>query len=67
MTIASDASVLALPDASPDVHETAFVASGARVIGAVTLSEGSSVWYNAVVRGDTPPALLRATLDACCR
>ncbi len=22
---------------------------------------------NAVVRGDTPPALLRATLDACCR
>ena len=53
MTIAPDATVLALPDATPQVHETAFVASGARVVGDVTLSEGSSVWYNAVVRGDS--------------
>ncbi|MDR6691029.1 carbonic anhydrase/acetyltransferase-like protein (isoleucine patch superfamily) [Microbacterium sp. 1154] len=53
MPIAPDASVLALPDAAPHLHGTAFVASGARVIGAVTLGEGASVWYNAVVRGDS--------------
>jgi carbonic anhydrase/acetyltransferase-like protein (isoleucine patch superfamily) len=53
MTIAADASVLALPGAAPIVHETAFVASGARVVGDVTLAEGASVWYNAVARGDS--------------
>ena len=53
MTIAADASVLSLPDKNPSIDPTAFVASGARVIGAVTLSEGASVWYNAVLRGDS--------------
>lgn len=53
MPIAPDAAVLALPDAAPSLHDTAFVASGARIIGAVTLQEGASVWYNAVVRGDS--------------
>lgn len=53
MTIAADASVLSLPGKNPSIDPTAFVASGARVIGAVTLSEGASVWYNAVLRGDS--------------
>ncbi|PTT16940.1 gamma carbonic anhydrase family protein [Microbacterium sp. HMWF026] len=53
MTIAPDASILSLPGATPRLHETAFVASGARVVGDVTLSEGASVWYNALVRGDS--------------
>lgn len=53
MTIAPDASVLALPGAAPTVHENAFVASGARVVGAVTLADGASIWYNAVLRGDS--------------
>jgi carbonic anhydrase/acetyltransferase-like protein (isoleucine patch superfamily) len=52
MTIADDASVLSISSSSPDLHPTAFVASGARVIGAVTLGEGASVWYNAVLRAD---------------
>ncbi len=60
MTIAPDASLLALPDGSPVVHDTAFVASGARVVGDVTLSAGSSVWYNAVVRGDSASIVLGA-------
>ncbi|MCC4250538.1 gamma carbonic anhydrase family protein [Microbacterium testaceum] len=58
MTIAADATVLALPDATPEVHATAFVASGARIIGDVTLGEDSSVWYNAVVRGDSAAIVL---------
>lgn len=53
MPIAPDASVLALPDAVPAIDDAAFVAAGARIVGAVTLGEGASVWYNAVVRGDS--------------
>jgi carbonic anhydrase/acetyltransferase-like protein (isoleucine patch superfamily) len=39
-------------DATPQVHPTAFVAPGADVIGHVTLAEESSVWFQAVLRGD---------------
>ncbi|TDN92757.1 gamma carbonic anhydrase family protein [Microbacterium sp. BK668] len=53
MTIADDASVLSLPGKTPSIAPSAFVASGARVIGAVTLADGASVWYNAVLRGDS--------------
>lgn len=53
MTIAPDATVLTLPDAVPAVHDTAFVASGARIVGEVILGEEASVWYNAVLRGDS--------------
>jgi len=37
---------------NPDIHETAFVAASADVIGRVTLGENSSVFYNATLRGD---------------
>ncbi|GAA2069148.1 gamma carbonic anhydrase family protein [Microbacterium hatanonis] len=52
MTSASDASVLRLGRAVPVVHDSAFIAAGARVIGAVSLGPESSVWYNAVLRAD---------------
>src|SRR5882672_11549661 len=39
-------------DAKPTIHETAFVAPGAIVIGDVTLGEESSVWFQTVLRGD---------------
>ena len=39
-------------DALPQIHPSAFVAPGADVIGDVTLAEESSVWYQAVLRGD---------------
>ncbi|MGC5223266.1 gamma carbonic anhydrase family protein [Micromonospora sp. DT81.3] len=60
MTIASDASVLALEGASPRLDAGSFVASGARVIGAVSLSQGASVWYNAVLRADSDSISLGA-------
>ncbi len=53
MTIAPHASVLSVGGNTPDVDPSAFVAPGARVIGAVSLAEGASVWYNAVLRGDS--------------
>jgi carbonic anhydrase/acetyltransferase-like protein (isoleucine patch superfamily) len=34
------------------IHPTAFVAPGASVMGDVTLEADSSVWYQAVLRGD---------------
>ncbi len=42
-------------DKRPEVAESAFVAPGAYVVGAVYLGEESSVWYGAVLRGDTEP------------
>ena len=37
---------------SPMIHETCYVDETAQIIGDVTLGEHSSVWMNAVVRGD---------------
>jgi carbonic anhydrase/acetyltransferase-like protein (isoleucine patch superfamily) len=37
---------------SPRVHETAYVDDTAQVIGDVEIGEESSIWMNAVVRGD---------------
>jgi carbonic anhydrase/acetyltransferase-like protein (isoleucine patch superfamily) len=42
-------------DRRPEVAKSAFVAPGAYVIGSVYLDEESSVWYGAVLRGDTEP------------
>ena len=39
----------------PEVSPSAFIAPGAYVIGAVYLGEESSIWYGAVLRGDTEP------------
>lgn len=39
----------------PDIHPSAFVAPGAVVRGEVHLAENSSVFYNAVLRGDRAP------------
>ena len=53
MTSAPDASVLRLGAAVPHLDPTSFVASGARIVGDVTLGAQASVWYNAVLRGDS--------------
>lgn len=42
-----------LDDDMPDVHPSAWVAGSAQVMGRVTLAENASVWYGAVLRGDT--------------
>ena len=38
---------------TPQLHSTVFLAPGATVVGDVEIGEQSSVWFNAVVRGDT--------------
>ncbi|MEW6662780.1 MAG: gamma carbonic anhydrase family protein [Bacillota bacterium] len=37
----------------PKISPNIFIAPGAHVIGRVTIGTGSSVWYNAVLRGDS--------------
>jgi len=38
---------------SPDIHPSAWVAEGAQVMGRVKLAADASVWFGAVIRGDT--------------
>lgn len=42
-------------DQRPVLGPQTFVAAGARLVGAVTLGEGASVWFNTVLRGDIAP------------
>ena len=37
----------------PTVHESAFIAPTAAVIGNVTIGEQSNIWYHCVLRGDS--------------
>ena len=60
MTVAPGASVLTAAGRTPSLDPTSFVAAGARVVGGVTLGPGASVWYNAVLRGDSAPIIVGA-------
>ena len=42
----------------PKIAKDVFIAPGAVVVGDVTIHEGASVWYNAVIRGDTAPIVI---------
>ncbi len=44
--------VFALGDKVPKIHEKAWIAPTALVIGDVEIDEGASIWFNAVLRGD---------------
>ena len=41
-----------LDDLTPAIHETAWVADSAQVLGNVRLAQDSSVWFGVVIRGD---------------
>lgn len=45
--------IRSLGERCPRIDPTAYVADGAQVIGNVVLGPRSSVWFNAVLRGDT--------------
>jgi len=47
-------------DTSPRIARSAWIAPGAYVVGDVHLGEESSVWYGAVLRGDTEPIRIGA-------
>ncbi len=39
----------------PTIAADVFLATGVVIIGNVTISEGASIWYNTVIRGDGAP------------
>ena len=55
MDLSESRALLPHGDFSPRVARSAWVAPGAYIIGDVSLGEDSSVWYGAVLRGDTEP------------
>jgi carbonic anhydrase/acetyltransferase-like protein (isoleucine patch superfamily) len=44
-----------LGDAVPQIHESAWVAESAQVMGRIELEQDASVWFGAVLRGDNEP------------
>lgn len=44
--------VHAIGDGVPDIHPSVFIAWNAEVAGAVSISEGASVWFSSVLRAD---------------
>ena len=44
--------IIAFNGVAPNIAADAFVATGARIIGNVTIGARASIWYNCVVRGD---------------
>ena len=44
---------------TPQVHERAFVAPTATLVGDVIVEEGASIWYGAVIRADYAPVIIR--------
>ncbi|WP_028610551.1 gamma carbonic anhydrase family protein [Paenibacillus harenae] len=39
----------------PAIHEDVYIAEGAKIIGDVAIAQRSTVWFNAVLRGDLAP------------
>lgn len=47
-----------LGESAPKIHDSAFIADEATIIGKVELHAGTSVWPGAVIRGDNEPIVL---------
>lgn len=52
--------VFALDELTPDLDDSVWVAETAAVIGNIVMSENSSVWFGAVLRGDNEPITIGA-------
>ncbi|QIM16526.1 gamma carbonic anhydrase family protein [Leucobacter insecticola] len=48
------------PYGAPELHESVWLAPGSVVVGSVRIGADSSVWYNAVVRGDSDSVTIGA-------
>lgn len=50
--------IIPFDDVVPAIDDTAFVAENATLVGRVTVHAGASVWFGAVMRGDTDDLVL---------
>lgn len=60
MAHTTGALILAVNGISPRIAEDVFLAPGCVVVGDVEIGPGSSVWFNAVIRGDAAPVRIGA-------
>ena len=44
--------IVSLHGKAPQIHDSAFIAPGCRIIGDVTIGPDVSIWYNCVLRAD---------------
>src|SRR5438093_12127286 len=44
----------------PQIHESAFVADSASIVGEVVVEENASIWYGVVIRADYGPVIIRS-------
>lgn len=49
------ATIIPLKGITPTIGKECFLADGARIIGDVEIGDNSSIWFNAVLRGDVGP------------
>ncbi len=47
-----DVSIISINGKTPQIHDSAFIAPGCRIIGDVTIGPDVSIWYNCVLRAD---------------
>ena len=47
-----DVTILAIDGKMPQIHDSAFIAPGCRIIGDVTIGPEASIWYNCVIRAE---------------
>lgn len=61
MTAASpDVTIAAIHGKTPQIHSSAFIAPGCRIIGNVEIGPDASIWYNCVVRADVHRVVIGA-------
>ena len=55
-----DVTIVTIRGKTPQIHPTAWIAPGCRIIGDVSIGPGSSVWYNCVLRADVSRIVIGA-------
>lgn len=55
-----DVTILPLHGKTPQIHPSAFIAPGCRIVGDVTIAADVSIWYNCVIRADVNRVVIGA-------
>lgn len=50
--------ILPYHDEQPNIHPSVFMAHGAIISGDVRIGQQSSIWFNAIIRGDVEPTII---------
>jgi carbonic anhydrase/acetyltransferase-like protein (isoleucine patch superfamily) len=59
-TTRTDITIAAVNGKTPNIHSSAFIAPGCRIIGDVEIGPDVSIWYNCVIRADVHRVVIGA-------